>query len=230
MRGAGEPAALHPAHLLADRVHRRDRRARCEKRPVQRRLVLEPEPVRRRRQERRAPAADERHDEVVPGEPCDGGQKRPGRRHAGRVGHGMRGLEDAEMPAGRGIAVARDDDALDRVAPEFLEGRGHLRRTLARADHHRAPLGTRGQRGGKRGPGVRGADGRVEEPGQEGLVRGQGHAAKSNTNTPSAPRARAGPRRSRSRASGSRGCRRSATRALGDRRRALPSPPRPSPP
>ena len=115
---ARQPPALDPAHLLADRVHRRDRRARGEQRPVQRRLVLERHPLGRRRQQRRPPAADQRHDEVVlPSAPRTAPNSAARRRQPCRVGNRVRRLHHPRCPAGRGIAVARDDHALDSGPP-----------------------------------------------------------------------------------------------------------------
>ena len=46
------------------------------------------------------------------------------------------------------MAVARDDEAVDRLAPELLEGARHLRRGLAGADDDGPALRFFGEVGG----------------------------------------------------------------------------------
>ncbi len=71
------------------------------------------------------------------------------------------------------MAIARDDDAgqlPDIAAPMRLDGARHGGGSLARADHHRAPLGRIGQPGRKAVRGVGGADGGIEEVAQQGAL------------------------------------------------------------
>ena len=86
---------------------------------------------------------------------------------AGRVGHRMRGLDDLDALAGRGIAVAGDDDAFERPVPGLLEGRCHLRRALAGADDDGAALRLCRQVTADGQFGIGGGDGGLEDRGQE---------------------------------------------------------------
>jgi hypothetical protein len=71
-------------------------------------------------------AADQGDDEIIRGKPLYGIKKRLRGSKTRRIGYGMRRLEHADPPAGRGIAVARDDNALQRAIPKALESRGKL--------------------------------------------------------------------------------------------------------
>ena len=64
----GQPAALDGRDMLADRVHRRDRRAGGKQRLVDGDLVGERQAWRRRGQQRRAAAGDQRNDQIVGGQ------------------------------------------------------------------------------------------------------------------------------------------------------------------
>ena len=72
----------------------RDRRARGEKRAVDRLLVLERQTSRRGRQQRRAAARDQRDDEVVRAEPGDARHQPTRREVARKIGHRMGGFDD----------------------------------------------------------------------------------------------------------------------------------------
>ena len=72
-----------------------------------------------------------------------------------------RDLDDLDPRAGYAVAVAGDDEALERAVPRRLDRRGHRRRGLPGAEDDRAAAGPRGQVPGDDAFGKRCRDGGV---------------------------------------------------------------------
>jgi hypothetical protein len=133
-----EPTALDGGKFLADGVHHADRRAGDEERAVQRLLIREIHAWAGCGEQGRAPAGDQRDDEIVGGQAADGLDQPARGDLASGVGHRMGGLQYFDALTGDGITVAGDDDARKRAVPGGLEGPRHLRRGLAGADNDSA--------------------------------------------------------------------------------------------
>ena len=171
--GRGELAALHPAQVLADDVHRADRRAGGEERVVDRLLLGEGDGAGGLDEQRRAAAGDQRQDGVAVAEAGDEVEHPRGGGEAAGVGDRVRGLGDLDAAGRAAVAVAGEDEAL-AGAPGGLHRLGHAGGGLAGADDDDAAGGLRRERGGDAAHRVGGGDGAVEEAAEEGAGRGQG--------------------------------------------------------
>ena len=78
----------------------------------------------------------------------------------------MAGLDDLDPLAGDGVAVAGDDQALERAGPGVFESARHRRRRLAGADHDGAAGDRLRQVGRHRARRVGGSQCRVEQSAQ----------------------------------------------------------------
>ncbi len=94
-----------------------------------------------RRQQRRAPAADERHDEIVRGHSLDRLEQGGRTRKTRGIWNRMSRFHHLDGSARRAVAIARDDHAFERSVPKLLEGLCKLRRALDSPDHNGFPLG-----------------------------------------------------------------------------------------
>ena len=141
MGRGSEPAALDRREVLADHIHLADVGATGEKRPVDRLLVREREPLGRQGEQRRAATRDQAQDQIVRSGALGQLEDPPGCGLACGVGDGMRRLDDLDPLAGHGMAVASDDEALERPGPVFLDRFCHGGGGLAGAEDDRASLG-----------------------------------------------------------------------------------------
>ena len=184
MGGGGKPATLYGRDMLADGVHRRDRRAGGEQRLVDGDLVGQSQAGSGRRQQRRAAAGDQRHHQIVGGQAAHLVQQATRCFQAGGIGDGMRRLDDLDALACGAIAVTGNDQPIDRTVPGLLERRRHLRRALAGADDDGAALRPSRQVVADRPFGVCGGDGGAEDRGEEGF--GIGHFSSGGSARPRA--------------------------------------------
>jgi hypothetical protein len=76
------------------------------------------------------------------------GQNAQGRRFAGRIRHRVRRLDNLDAFARHAVAVARDDQTIERPGPMLLDRPRHCRRGLAGTDHDQPPAVVRRQIGG----------------------------------------------------------------------------------
>ena len=157
MARRGEPTALDPGKVLADRVHLGDVRTAREQRSVDGLLVVERHPGGGRREQRRTTPRDEAEQQVLAPEPCGEREDAFGRLSSRRVGDRMGRLDHLDVTAVHPMPVAGDHDPFrGRVtarAPGALDGASHGGRRLARAHHHRAPPGRLGEGGRNAGIG-----------------------------------------------------------------------------
>src|SRR6266849_4366499 len=137
-RGRGEAAALDRREVLPHRVDLADRRAGAQQAPRHRLLVGERQPRSRQCQKGRAAARYQAHQLILRAEPASQVKDAPRRFLPSRVGNRVSRLDNLDVPARNGMAVAGDDDAIDGAGPGFFEGAGHRGRRLAGADHNSA--------------------------------------------------------------------------------------------
>ena len=140
--GDREAAALDRRQMLAHAIHLADMRAAAQQRAIDRLLVGERDVAGGQREQRRAAAGDEAEHEIVRPEALDEFEDRA-RRPSGPAASGTGWLASTTLMRlrRRAMAVARDDEALERAAPMRLDGGGHRGGGLAGADDDRAPLG-----------------------------------------------------------------------------------------
>ena len=143
--GQRQLAALYRRKGLADRVHRTDRGTRAQKLARYILLVGKGNAMRGHGQQRGGAARYQNHDEIV--RPCRVGQFHDiaGRLEPCLVGHRMSGLDDGDVARGDRMAIARDNQSLDRRIPGLFESAGHAGRSLASAQNYGPPLGPLGQ-------------------------------------------------------------------------------------
>ncbi len=122
--------------MLPQRVHLDDVGARFQQRAIDVLLVGQGEAGRGKRQQRRGAARDQAEDEIVRTQSLHLRQDATRGGAAFLVGHGMGRLDDLDLPARLAIAVARHDQALERMRPLVLDRARHGRARLAGADHH----------------------------------------------------------------------------------------------
>ena len=170
---AGAAASASRPPLIAERcflhaIHFGDVGAALQQRAIDRALVLEGQAGGRRGEQRRTAAGDEAEHEIVGVQIVHAFENAQRRFFARGVGHGMRGFDDFDALRRRAVAVAGDDEAFERPAPDRLDRGGHRRGGLAGADDDRAPLGRRGQEA--REPFARrgGVDRGLKQAGQQG--------------------------------------------------------------
>ena len=98
-------------------------------------------------------------------------------RMPGGVGHRMRRLDDLDALAGHAVAVAGDDEALERPVPGLLHRPRHRRRGLAGPEDDGAPLRRRRQVAGDDRRGLCRRHRGIEQPPQElGWRNGHGRS------------------------------------------------------
>ena len=122
-------------------------------------------------QQCRGAARDQAEHEIIGREPAHRRQDARRRRRTRRVGHGMGGLDDLDMPGGDAMAVARDDEPGERSLPMGLDGARHGGGSLAGAHHHGAALGRRRQKRRDAARRVAGGERGVEHAAQQGARR-----------------------------------------------------------
>ncbi len=172
MRRGGEAAAFDAGEVFPDAIHLGDIRAGFEQPFVDRLLVGEGERAAGQRQQRRSAARDQAEDEIVLGQALRLLEDAPCRLLAGFIGHGMRAFDDLDPPGRQSVAVAGEDQALDRALPVVFDRLRHGGGGLAGAEHDGAPLGRRGQAVRYDLQRVNGPDRRVEHAAQQGLAIG----------------------------------------------------------
>ena len=134
----GRPPALDRREVPADTVHLADGCPRREQGAVDRLLVFQRKPFDGSHQQRGAAAGDEAQHEIIGAQALHQLLDAAGSVDAGRVGHGVRGLDDLDAPAGHAIAVAGNYQAGQLAEPVILHRLGHRRRRLAGANHDHA--------------------------------------------------------------------------------------------
>ena len=171
--GAASAASRPPLMALISlrmRFITRDRHAGGEQRAGGLLLVLKAHAGARRGQQRGAAARDQRDDQIVGAEAVHLGHHAAGGEEAGLIGHRMGRFDDLDLAGGRAIAVAGDDEATERRAPEALEGGGHLGRGLAGADHDGASARLFRQMRGDGAAGIGSGDGGAKQVFEEVAV------------------------------------------------------------
>ncbi len=172
--GAGAAAAASLPPLIAERCLRTqfispmaapERSNAC----VTARLSSSVMPCGRKRQQRRRTARDEAQHEIVGPEPFDAREDAPGGVGARCVRHRMARLDHLDAAAGDAVAIARDDDPLERLRPMVFDRARHRRRGLAGADDDGAALGRRRQVGRHAARRVRRRERGIEQALQHGL-------------------------------------------------------------
>ena len=131
---AREPAALDRRQVPPHAVHLGDRRAAGQQRAVDRLLVGEREPGRGRGSSAEPPPEIRQRTRSSAVRPRPARSMRARGALARRVGHRVRGLDDLDALARRGVAVARDHEARERPGPVILQRARHRGRGLAGAD------------------------------------------------------------------------------------------------
>ena len=178
-RRGREPAALDGGEMLPHRVHRRDVGAGREQRPVHRLLLLEADPLRRQREQRRSAAGDEAEHQIVRPGALGEREDAAGGVASARVRDRVRRLDDLDPLAGDAVSGAGDDQAFERAVPDPLHRARHGGRGFARAENDGAAYRALRQvlrhhlRRQRRG------DGCVEEGPEEGAGVGHGGLATS---------------------------------------------------
>ena len=126
--------------VLPNSVHLVDRGARAQQ-LVRHFLKLgQWDFVRRARRERRSAPGDHTEHQVAFVGVAGRFQQAPGRRLPTRVGHGMAGFDNLDLPGRRGVAIlGNDQTAGNTIAQDVHQGRGHARAGLAGAKHDHAP-------------------------------------------------------------------------------------------
>jgi len=169
-----QPAALERRQVAPHAVHLGDGGAAGQQRAVDGALVVQRQAGRRSDQQRGAAARDQRDDQVVSAQAGHLGGDALRGGEAGGVGHRVRGLDDLDARARHGVAVAGDDQALERSGPVVFQRARHRRRGLAGADHDSAPARRRGQLRRQAQRRLGGGDGGIEQAAQQGARRGGG--------------------------------------------------------
>src|SRR5271169_1161751 len=133
--------ALDRRQVLADGIHFSDMRAAAQQCAIDRLLVLERDPGGGERQQRRTAAGKQTQHEIVRPEPLDPGENPPSRFAPSGVRHRVRRLDHLDMPARHGVAIAGDDEPLDRPRPVRLDSRRHRSGGLPGTDDDGPALG-----------------------------------------------------------------------------------------
>ncbi len=168
-------AALHPAQVLAQQVHRLDRRARGEQACVDRLFFGQGDSARRLHQQRRRAARDQGKHEIIRPEARDHREHPRRRRLPGGVWHRMRSLDDLDASGRAAIAIAGDHQPL-AGAPGRLDRLCHPGRGLARPDHQDAARRFRRQLRGDHPHRIGHRDAAVEKRAQKRRGPGCGRA------------------------------------------------------
>ena len=143
-----QPPALDLRDMFAQRVHRRDRRARGQQNFVQGDFVIQTHTLRRAGQQRRAAAGDQGNHQIIRPKPRHRRQQAPGGHLPGGVGHRMRRLDDLDPRTRRPVAIAGDNHTRKRAIPCLFNRLCQLRRAFASTHHNRAAFGLCGQKPG----------------------------------------------------------------------------------